>query len=36
MDRGGKEVGGVDWIYVAQYKDQCQVLLNTVINFGAP
>jgi hypothetical protein len=30
----GREIGfgGVDWIYLAQYRDRWRVLMNTVIN----
>jgi hypothetical protein len=33
-----KETGweGVDWIHLAQDKDQCQALVNTVMNFRVP
>jgi hypothetical protein len=28
--------GGVDWIYLAQYRDRWQPLVNMVINFWFP
>jgi hypothetical protein len=36
MDR--REIGwdGVDWIEVAQDKDQCRALVNTVMNLRVP
>jgi hypothetical protein len=28
--------GGIDWIDLAQDRDQCRALVNTVINFQLP
>jgi hypothetical protein len=30
------EFGDVDWIHLAQDRDQCWALVNTVINFRVP
>jgi hypothetical protein len=30
------ELGGVDWINLAQYKDKCRALVNAVINLRLP
>jgi hypothetical protein len=30
------EWGGMDWIHLAQDRDQCGALVNTVINFRVP
>lgn len=36
MDLKDREWSGTDWIDLAQYRDQWQVLVNTVINFRVP
>jgi hypothetical protein len=30
------EWGGMDWIHMAQDRDQWRVLVNTVMNIGVP
>jgi hypothetical protein len=32
----GIEWGGIDWIYLAQDRDQWRVLVNTVMNLQVP
>jgi hypothetical protein len=36
MDLGETEWDGVDWIDVAQDRDQWRALVNTVMNFWVP
>jgi hypothetical protein len=36
MDLREIEWDEMDWIYLAQYRDQWRALVNTVINLGVP
>jgi hypothetical protein len=36
MDFREKEWGGMDWIDLAQDRDQCRALVNTVMNLRVP
>jgi hypothetical protein len=36
MDLREIEWGGIDWIVLAQDRDQCRALVNMVMNFWVP
>jgi hypothetical protein len=36
MNLGKTEWGGMDWIDLAQKRDQCRILVNTVMNLQVP
>jgi hypothetical protein len=36
MDLREIEWGGMDWIHLAQDRDQWKTLVNTIMNLGAP
>jgi hypothetical protein len=36
MDLGEMRWGGMDWIHLAQDRDQCRALVNTVMNLRVP
>jgi hypothetical protein len=36
MDPGEIGWGGMDWIHVAEDRNQWKALVNTVMNFGVP
>jgi hypothetical protein len=36
MDLRQIRLGGMDWIDVAQDRDQCRALVNTVVNLWVP
>jgi hypothetical protein len=36
MDVGETARGGIDWIHLAQARDQWRALVNTVMNFRVP